>query len=134
MAPLNHPEIFMCLAMVVGIYGFLYLEVARVPEKGWAIAAVGLLGKVLGPIGAIYLISMGIWPAKAFVLILTNDLIWWIPFFYIFTILIVIFHLVSMMATAKITILGNRLVSKTLQDRFGELEKLSLGDLSGRNS
>jgi len=80
MPPLNHPEFFTCLAMVVGIYGFLYLEVARVPEKGWAIAAVGLLGKVLGPMGALYLITMGTWPAKAFLLCLTNDLIWWIPF------------------------------------------------------
>jgi len=76
----NYPEIFMCLAMVVGIYGLLYFEVARVPEKGWLIAAVGLLGKLLGPLGAFYLIFSGTWPAKAFVLILTNDLVWWIPF------------------------------------------------------
>src|SRR5262249_35923771 len=51
MEPLNHPEIYACLGMVVGLYGILYLEVARVPERGWLLAAVGLLGKVLGPIG-----------------------------------------------------------------------------------
>jgi hypothetical protein len=85
MPPLNHPEIFRCLAMVVGVYGLLYLEVARVPEKGWAIAAVGLLGKILGPMGAIYLIAMGNWPTKGFAIIFTNDLIWWIPFsFYLY--------------------------------------------------
>jgi hypothetical protein len=40
----NQPAIFACLGMVVGLYGILYLEVARFPERGWMIAAVGLLG------------------------------------------------------------------------------------------
>lgn len=80
MPPANHPEIFACLAMVVGIYGILYWEVARQPERGWLIAAVGLLGKLLGPIGAVVLIWEGTWPRQAFVLCLTNDLIWWVPF------------------------------------------------------
>jgi len=78
--PLNHPSIFACLAMVVGLYGILYLEVARVPENGWLIAAVGLAGKILGPIGLTVLIVRGIWPLSALVLCLTNDLIWWLPF------------------------------------------------------
>src|SRR5437667_11107592 len=54
---LNHPAVFSCLAMVVGLYGVLYLEVARRPEQGWLIAAVGLAGKVLGPICLALLIS-----------------------------------------------------------------------------
>ncbi|HSU13061.1 hypothetical protein [Longimicrobium sp.] len=80
MEPLNHAAIFACLGMVVGVYGFLYLEVARVPERGFAIAAVGLLGKVLGPIGLARLIATGQWPPATFVLCLTNDFVWWIPF------------------------------------------------------
>jgi hypothetical protein len=78
--PLNHPAIFACLAMVVGLYGILYLEVARRPEQGWLIAAVGLAGKVLGPVGLAVLILRGEWPPSTVVLCLTNDLIWWIPF------------------------------------------------------
>lgn len=77
---LNHPAIFACLGMVVGVYGFLYLEVARAPERGFAVAAVGLLGKVLGPVGLARLIATGQWPASTLVLCLTNDFIWWIPF------------------------------------------------------
>jgi hypothetical protein len=77
---LNHPAIFACLGMVIGIYGLLYLEVARVPERGFALAAVGMLGKVLGPIGMVVMIAQGVWPPKAAVLCLTNDLIWWLPF------------------------------------------------------
>lgn len=76
----NHPEIFACLGMVVGIYGLLYWEVARVPERGIPIAAVGLLGKILGPIGLAQLIWSGAWPVKSVVLCVTNDFIWWVPF------------------------------------------------------
>jgi hypothetical protein len=80
MPPANYPQIFACLGMVIGLYGLLYLQVARQPETGWTIAAVGLAGKVLGPIGMVQLIWSGEWPLKAAVLCLTNDLIWWVPF------------------------------------------------------
>jgi hypothetical protein len=76
----NYPEIFACLGMVVGLYGILYLEVARVPEQGWLLAAVGLMGKILGPIGWLNLVWRGHWPVSTAVLCLTNDLIWWVPF------------------------------------------------------
>ena len=80
MPPANYPAIFACLGMVVGLYGILYFEIARVPERGWLIAAVGLTGKVLGPIGMFWLIWSGTWPASALILCVTNDLIWWLPF------------------------------------------------------
>lgn len=76
----NHPQIFACLGMVVGLYGILYLEVARVPERGWLLAAVGMLGKLLGPAGLAVLILSDQWPLATVVLCLTNDLIWWVPF------------------------------------------------------
>ena len=76
----TQPAVFACLGMVVGLYGILYLEVARVPERGWLIAAVGLTGKILGPIGMAWQILHGAWPLPAAVLCLTNDVIWWIPF------------------------------------------------------
>jgi len=78
--PLNHPAIFACLGMVVGLYGIIYFEVARLPERGWLLAAVGLMGKILGPIGLAALIWQGTWPKSTLILCLTNDLIWWIPF------------------------------------------------------
>ncbi len=76
----NYPQIFACLGMVVGLYGIVYWEVARVPERGWLLAAVGLLGKVLGPIGLVRLILSHEWPASTIILSVTNDFIWWIPF------------------------------------------------------
>jgi len=76
----NYPQIFACLGMVVGLYGIIYLEIARAPERGWLLAAVGLTGKVLGPIGLVQLILSGSWPQSTAILSITNDLIWWIPF------------------------------------------------------
>ncbi len=78
--PMQHPQVFACLGMVIGLYGLLYAEVSRRPEHGLAIAAVGLAGKLLGPIGLVWLIATGVWPIATIVLCLTNDLIWWIPF------------------------------------------------------
>jgi hypothetical protein len=77
---INHPAIFACLGMVVGVYGIVYAEVARVPERGFLLAAVGLLGKVLGPIGLATMIARGAWPLRSAVLCVTNDLVWWVPF------------------------------------------------------
>jgi hypothetical protein len=43
-------------------------------------AAIGLLGKVLGPLGLSMLVWRGHWPLATAVLGLTNALIWWVPF------------------------------------------------------
>lgn len=80
METMVHPEVFACLGMVIGVYGLLYLEVARRPEHGFAIAAVGMLGKLLGPGGWAIAVATGRWPPETGILILTNDLIWWGPF------------------------------------------------------
>lgn len=78
--PMQHPQIFACLGMLIGVYGLLYAEVARRPERGFPIAAVGLLGKLLGPAGLAVLIACGQWPIETLALCITNDLIWWVPF------------------------------------------------------
>lgn len=80
MPPQNHPQIFMTLGMVLGLYGLLYLDVALRPAEGFTIAAVGLAGKLLGPLGWLGLALTGEWPLASGVILLTNDLIWWIPF------------------------------------------------------
>lgn len=76
----NYPEIFVCVGMVVGLYGLVYLEIARRPERGFLLALVGFIGKILGPIGAIYYIYLGKWTFNALIMNLTNDFIWLIPF------------------------------------------------------
>jgi hypothetical protein len=80
MEPARYPEVFSCLGMVVGLYGVLYFSVALVPERGWLVAAVGLAGKLLGPIGIAYLVWSGRWPVSTVLVCVANDIIWWIPF------------------------------------------------------
>lgn len=80
MEPPRYPEIFSCLGMVIGLYGILYLRIALEPESGFWLALVGLTGKVLGPIGLMVLLLQGKWPLRSAVLIVTNDLVWWVPF------------------------------------------------------
>lgn len=62
--------------MVVGVYGFLYLYAAQHPERARPIIAVGLLGKLLGPIGAVATIGRGEMPARMTSLLVLNDIIW----------------------------------------------------------
>ena len=63
----NHPQIFACLGMVVGLYGVVYFEVARVPERSFVLALVGFVGKILGPIGLAQLILSKTWPPTTIV-------------------------------------------------------------------
>ncbi|HEX8734655.1 MAG TPA: hypothetical protein VF721_04980 [Pyrinomonadaceae bacterium] len=80
MEPINYPDVFACLGMVVGLYGIIYLEIARKPERGFLLAAVGLIGKILGPIGLALLIARGTWKPATIIMCVTNDFVWWIPF------------------------------------------------------
>src|ERR1700674_5515539 len=78
-APPRYPAIWACLGMVVGVYGLLYWHAAWKPENARPIIAVGLLGKVLGPIGMLFSLSDQ-WPPRLAMLNVYNDVIWWLPF------------------------------------------------------
>lgn len=78
--PPRYPGIWSCLGMVVGVYGLLYLHAAWRLERARPIIAIGLLGKILGPIGAVVTIGSGELPARMLSLLVLNDVIWWLPF------------------------------------------------------
>lgn len=80
MAPPRYPEVWQCLGMVVGLYGLLYAHAARRVESARLIVLVGLLGKLLGPIGWLLALKGGAWPLRTLPLIVFNDVIWWLPF------------------------------------------------------
>ena len=68
---------------MVGCYGIGYFIAAFDPYRNWALVLVGFVGKVLGPFGMIYAISSGQLPLAFAWNNITNDLIWWIPFFLV---------------------------------------------------
>jgi hypothetical protein len=74
------PQLWACIGMIVGVYGLGYLIAARDPARHWPIVLVGLLGKILGPIGFLDAATRGLLPWSMGFTILTNDLVWWIPF------------------------------------------------------
>ena len=78
--PPRYPAIWQCLGMVIGLYGLAYGYAALYPERGRPFVAIGLAGKILGPIGWIVTVHAGDWPLRTFGLIVFNDIVWWLPF------------------------------------------------------
>jgi hypothetical protein len=76
----RYPAIWQCLGMVVGVYGLGYAYAAWRLDRAFPFIALGLLGKVLGPIGWAATVRAGEWPARTFTLILFDDIVWWLPF------------------------------------------------------
>ena len=76
----RYPQIWQCVGMIVGVYGIGYLIAATDPLRHWPITLVGLLGKIFGPIGFANALWTGSLPLAFGATIITNDLIWWVPF------------------------------------------------------
>ena len=76
----NYPFLWQCIGMIVGVYGLGYAIAAFDPLRHWPIVLVGLLGKIFGPIGFVWTYIQGGIPGAFGYTIITNDLIWWIPF------------------------------------------------------
>lgn len=76
----TYPHLWQCIGMIVGVYGVGYLIAAKNPLLHWPITLVGLLGKIFGPLGFLGALLEEKLPLSFGATILTNDLIWWIPF------------------------------------------------------
>ncbi len=71
------------VGLMVGCYGIGYFIAAFDPVRYWPLVFVGFVGKVLGPLGMIYAVGTGQLPLAFAWNNLTNDVIWWVPFFLI---------------------------------------------------
>lgn len=80
MEPPNYVALWQCIGMIVGVYGVGYWIASRDPVTHWPIVLVGLLGKILGPIGMAWHVSQGTLPVIASWTCVFNDVIWWLPF------------------------------------------------------
>ena len=76
----RYPAIWACLGMVIGLYGVGYAYAAYRLDRAFPFIAIGLAGKVLGPIGWIMAVRAGELPFRTFRLIVFDDLFWWTPF------------------------------------------------------
>ncbi len=78
--PPRYPAIWACLGMVVGLYGVGYAYAAWRLDRATPFIAIGLAGKILGPIGWVMVVGSGELPFRTFPLIVFDDLMWWLPF------------------------------------------------------
>lgn len=76
----RYPQLWQCIGMIVGVYGIGYIVAAPDPARHWPIVLVGFLGKVFGPIGFMAAVLRDQLPWSFGATILTNDIIWWVPF------------------------------------------------------
>jgi hypothetical protein len=77
----NYPFLWQCIGMIVGVYGIGYWIAASDVARHWPIVLVGLLGKIFGPIGFVDAhFVRDLVPLRFGVTLLTNDLVWWVPF------------------------------------------------------
>ncbi len=76
----RYPQLWQCIGMIVGVYGIGYAIAAFDPMRHWPIVLVGLLGKLFGPFGFVQAVWQEQLPSQFGLTLLTNDLIWWVPF------------------------------------------------------
>lgn len=72
-----------CIGMIVGVFGVGFLIAATNPYRHWPIVLVGFLGKLFGVIGFAVALSSSELQAKFGWAILTNDVVWLVPFLII---------------------------------------------------
>ena len=73
-------QLWQCIGMMAGVYGVGYIIASYDPYRHWAITVVGLLAKVTVAVGFVIAFVGGSLPARMGWIVLTNDLVWCIPF------------------------------------------------------
>jgi len=68
------------VGMLVMVYAPAYWWAGRRPDRHAHIILIGLLGKVLGPVGFVFSVIAGQLPLAFGWINLTNDVIWWPSF------------------------------------------------------
>ena len=78
--PPSSLPIWQVVGMFVLVYAPAYWWAARYPDRHPHLILIGLLGKILGPIGFAWALLTGQLPWSFGWTILTNDIIWWPAF------------------------------------------------------
>jgi hypothetical protein len=76
----RYPRIWQCVGTIVGVYGIGYWIASSAPYRHWPIVLLGLLGKLLGPLGFMAVAVQREWSWSWAIMIVLNDVIWWVPF------------------------------------------------------
>lgn len=80
MVPPTVLPIWQVVGMFVLLWAPAYWWAARHPDRYGHLVLLAFAGKILGPIGFAFGLVTGSLPAAFGITIITNDLIWWVPF------------------------------------------------------
>lgn len=80
MEPPGFLYLWQSIGLWIGVFGVGYAIAATNPFRHWPIILIGLLGKILGPVGFIWVWWQGQVPLSFGAVLITNDIIWWVPF------------------------------------------------------
>jgi small multidrug resistance pump len=78
--PALDAPLWQCIGMFVLVYAPAYWWAGRYPSRYRHLILIGLLGKILGPIGFVWAYAHGQLPLAFGLTNLTNDVIWWPAF------------------------------------------------------
>ncbi len=76
----RYPALWSTLGLVLGLYGAAYVYAAWRLDRARPFIAIGLAGKILGPLGWIVAVHADKLPLRTFALIAFDDIVWWLPF------------------------------------------------------
>jgi small multidrug resistance pump len=76
----SYLPLWQVVGMFVLVYAPAYGWAARRPSAHGHLILVGMLGKILGPLGFLWALASGQLPLRFGLVILTNDLLWWPAF------------------------------------------------------
>jgi len=80
MEPINYPWVWQCLGFIVALFGVGYLIAACDPVTHWPFVLTGMAAKVARPIGFLFIYWNGHVPVEMGIVLILNDVIWWVPF------------------------------------------------------
>ena len=83
--PLTDEFLWQGTGLVIFLLGCGYGLASINPLRHYSVVAVGLMAKVLGPIGMLWSVLGGSVSENVLILIPFNDIIWWLPFGMIVT-------------------------------------------------
>lgn len=78
--PLTDVFLWQGSGLIIFLFGIGYLIASSDPLRHWLMVLIGLLAKVLGPVGMLWSVWTGQVSSDVLRLIPLHDLLWWIPF------------------------------------------------------
>jgi hypothetical protein len=78
--PLDYPQLWQGIGMLVGVYGLGYLLAATNPVRHRSLVLIGFVSKLLAGSGAVFNVLSGQNRPDVLLPSALNDLVWWVPF------------------------------------------------------